>query len=122
MFTTTKRLFLLSTILIINSCDIPGLLQVSNHTNNNIIFWVHYNNNEPKRLNISVEEETKYLIFGFGQFWTDDRIEEYVQQVSKIEIISKSDTLVLEDKIKLFQFLKKRRKGVFKSRIKIKVE
>jgi len=62
------------------------------------------------------------IILGFGQRWTDDGIRRYLSEIEKIEVITEKETLVLSDKKKMYQYFRKRRKGLFKQILKIKIE
>jgi len=73
-------------------------------------------------LGTTKDEKTGFVPFGFGQFWADYRITECVRGISKIEIITVSDTLILEDKTEMFNYFKKRRRGIFKRMIKIEIK
>jgi len=105
-------------------CDIPGYLHVKNCTESDAYYLMYSQADgisDTTRLKIP-PDQTKGILFGFGQHWTNDRIEEYVSQIDKIEIVTVNDTIALTDKKDMIQYLQKRRKGLFKQTLKIRIE
>ena len=60
------------------------------------------------------------ILYGFGYVWTDENIKEDISTISRIEIISKLDTIVLKDQDAIFKYYKAHRKGIFKQTILMK--
>jgi hypothetical protein len=106
--------------LVIFSCDVPGKIELVNKTSEEAYYNV-YSSGKSDTLNIKVVNKT-ILLYGFGHRWTKSTVYEYLNNVKKIEIISKSDSLVLEDKDKMMKFFLEKRKGLFNKRIKIVIK
>jgi len=113
-------------LLVLPGCDVPGKIVVSNTSAGKIFY------REERIIDDSVRTTAFELasqppgnetmtFFAYGHFWTDEAIRKYVGSVNKIELMSSTDTLVLTDKNKMFEFLKHRRRGIFKQEIMIKI-
>lgn len=119
-----NKIVLIFISILFVSCDIPGRITIKNKSNGKAVYRYEIIQ-EPDSLKIQTFElksnsETN-IMFGFGHFWTNERITQYLLPINEIEIISSSDTIVLTDKNEMFDFFKKRRRGLFKSTIKIKI-
>ena len=120
-----QTIIIFSTILFLFGCDIPGYLDVKNRTESNAYYLTYTESPDGRRDTVILEvppNETKGILFGFGQHWTDERIREYLSQIEKIEIIKSNDTISMTNKKDMYQYLRRRRKGLFKQTLKIKIE
>lgn len=113
-------------LMLLSGCDVPGKIVVSNTSAGKIFY------REERIIDDSVRTTAFELasqppgnetmtFFAYGHFWTDETIRKYAASVNRIELISSTDTLVLTDKNKMFEFLKSRRRGIFKQVITIKI-
>ncbi len=103
-------------------CDTPGMIELKNKTESNAIYRYIEKSETGKEDTITIEipsRKTKDVLFGFGQVWTDKRIKEYLSHTSSIELITVRDTLTLTDKKQMYNYFKKRRRGLFKNEIKV---
>ncbi|MEZ4887460.1 MAG: hypothetical protein R3E32_22195 [Chitinophagales bacterium] len=119
------KLIFICGVLTLTSCDIPGYLDVKNCTKSDAYYLTYSQTAEGIKDTIIIEippNQTKGMLFGFGQHWTDDGIRDYLSQVNKIEIITSKDTISMTDKKEMYLYFQKRRKGLFKQILKIKVE
>jgi hypothetical protein len=117
---TVLTVSIIALFICFSSCDIPGTILLINKTNNDAYFNIIVKNNTEETDSIKISSSSScVLLFGFGNFWTDSRIKEYIEPIHKMEIITKNDTTILTDKKIMFDFFEKRRRGVFKQTIKI---
>lgn len=113
------------TLIFIGGCDISGNLELINHTTSNAYYLTYSEAVDGIKDTMIIDipsNDSKGILFGFGQHWTDEGIRDYLSQIEKIEIITSEDTITLADNKELFQYFRKRRKGLFKQRLKIKIE
>lgn len=119
-------LLIILLLLVLSGCDIPGKIVVSN-TSADKIFYREERIIDDSVRTIAFELDSQppgnetMTFFAYGHSWTDETIRKYVASVNRIGIISSTDTLVLTDKNKMFEFLKSRRRGIFKQVIAIKI-
>lgn len=119
-----KNVFIFIMLSLI-SCDVPGVLRVKNSSGGKAFFILHQKKSIEKteQINLEIDHGTeKGVLFGFGQHWTDEHIKEYLSEIDSIEIITSFDTLLISNKNKMYQYFKKRRRGLFKQTMKIKIE
>ena len=114
-------------LLSLYSCDVPGIVTIKNASEGDVTYKYEVVSSADSTRVYTIEipkegSEKANIMFGFGQFWTDERIKEYVQEINSIEIISPQDSIQITDKDQMFEFFKKRRGGLFKNKIKIKVK
>ena len=102
------------------SCDIQGSLYVKNKSQADASFAIVKTEPENNLL-IQKLESGDYagFIFGFGNFWNDERIAEFISDIERLEIKTSRDTLTLSEKSELNSFFRKRRGGLFNSQVKI---
>lgn len=120
-----QTIIIFSTIVFLVGCDIPGYLDVKNRTENNASYLTYTESPDGRRDTAILEvpsNETKGILFGFGQHWTDEGIREYLSQIEKIKIITNNDTITMLENEVMFQFFKSRRRGLLNQRIKIKLK
>ncbi len=123
----TKKAAMLLLALLFAGCDIPGHLLISNKTQEVVTYKEYASIPEGSASNFTVilppirGKRKLDVLFGFGDFWTDKRIREYLSSVAKIEILSAKDTLVLAEKESMISYFQERRRGVFKQYINITV-
>lgn len=107
-------------IFILQSCDVPGLLIINNE-NRNYFKSTMFSHNDQKDFTIELIKGKKHIKnFGFGHKWTDEIIHHYIVDIDSIQLITENDTLLLKDKVCMFNFFKKNRKGLLKKEICIK--
>jgi hypothetical protein len=122
------RITLLLLSIVLCNCDVPGFIVLKNRSNAKAIYRyeVIKEPDSVKTYTIEIgngrEQNETSMVFGFGYFWTDKRIKEYLSTINKIEIISSTKTVILVDKDEMFKFFKSRRKGLFKNIVKIKID
>ena len=122
------RLIKCGIFLSVYSCDIPGTITIKNVSEGDAIYRYEVVSSEDSTEVYTIEipndkgSDEAGIIYGFGQFWTDERIKEYVQKISFIEIISQQDSIRLTDKEQMFEYFRERRGGLFKNKVKIKIE
>lgn len=109
----------------LGSCDIPGRIVIQNKSGGPAAYREFIQQDSLRIFAIELNNERNHneadIMFGFGHFWNDVAIQEYVQTINKIEIISSGDTLLLSGKKEMFDFFRKRRRGLFKQTIVIKI-
>ncbi len=126
IFSTYQLSFfvMLLTMVVLSSCDVLGVIQFENKSETKATYRIYSITKELQdTTEINLEgrngKNTSGIIFGFGHTWTDETIRNYVDSIQKIEILTATDTVVMRDKDSMFDYLKKRRKGLFKERINI---
>ena len=120
-----NNIIFIATLLVFTSCDVPGIIRLENESGGNATFITYQKDMNSKIDTVEVEisdRAKEEIILGFGQRWTDDGIRRYLSEIEKIEVITEKETLVLSDKKKMYQYFRKRRKGLFKQILKIKIE
>ncbi len=63
-----------SIVVFLVGCDIPGYLHVKNCTENNVYYLTYPESPDGIKDTVTLEvpsNETKGILFGFGQHWTD---------------------------------------------------
>lgn len=117
-------------LLILNSCDIPGTLIIRNQTKG-VVKFRSYNSISNTIDTLSINEITisnkegenqHFIFFGFGQFWTDEKIKQYITDIKRIDILTSNDSITVEGEQNLYEFFKKKRKGIFKNEIRITIK
>ena len=112
-------------------CDVPGRIELINTTGKKVIYNLYMDSeNEINQIDSlksftftevsSANNNSVILLFGFGYFWTDSHIKGYIDDVSKVEIMSINDTIIITDKDEMFKYYRKHRKGFLKKTISIK--
>lgn len=113
-------------LLFLVSCDIPGRIEIINKTGASVLYRYEETTSTGEKRVIDImfngKKNDATILFGFGQFWTDARIEEYAQGIETIKIITASDTSTMKDQEEIFKFLRNRRSGIFKQVIKIVIK
>ncbi len=120
-----KYIILIVCTCLVLGCDVPGVLRVENNSSGNALYITYQEkpNGEIERVELELSKDArKEVMFGFGQHWTDERIREYFSQIKKIELITQSDTIIMSEKKEMYKYFRKRRKGLFKQLVKIKIE
>ena len=120
-----KQIIFFVTLFFLGGCDMPGYLDMKNCTESNAYYLTYSKSVDGVKDTVILDipsNDTKGILFGFGQHWTDEGIQDYLSQIEKIEIITNEDTITMTDKKELFQYFRKRRKGLFKQTLKIKIE
>jgi hypothetical protein len=108
-----------------NGCDVPGVITMKNLSEKKVVFKYYYQENNSKdtlEFYLSPKKEGNNeatILFGFGQFWTDERIKMYVDGIIRIEITTDNTMVMINSRDEMIEFFKKRRQGIFKNRIKI---
>jgi len=108
-----------------SSCDVPGYLVVQNCTTNKAQYITYFKSQNNVKDTVILEipvNETKGLLFGLGIGWNNENIRSYISRIDKLEIITRNDTTTLSDDDQLYRFFKRRRRGLFKQGMKIKVK
>ena len=125
MFQTLKHTTLLLLLgLIVFSCDIPGLLNIINRTERPITYKIERIVGDSIRVSsVDIPPGEELLqIFNFGEWWTDEMIEEYLSSYKSIEITSASDTIRLSNPEQMKIFFQQHRRGLLKANIRIKIK
>lgn len=127
MINSYKFIILLFLTLPLTSCDVPGSLSIRNKTSGEIAFKYYLNKQDSIIVNKIMlpnksGENEYHILFGLGQFWTDERIKEYISDIQKVEIITPKDTTIIVNKSELYEYLKKHRKGFFKDKMIIDIK
>ena len=120
-----KYTILIFCTCLVLGCDVPGLLRIENNSGGTALYITYQekSNGEIERVELEISDDAKKeVMFGFGQHWTDERIAGYFSQINKIEIVTQRDTIVLAGKKEMYKYFRKRRKGLFKQIVKIKIE
>lgn len=107
---------------IIYGCDVPGKLIIENKSGKDASYRCEFFEKDSVYevvFNSSKNENIKTIIYGFGNLWSNERIKEYVSSIKMIQIKSISDSLTLLNKEEMYNFFKRRRKGLLKDEIKI---
>lgn len=120
-----KQIIFFGTLVLLEGCDMPGYLDVKNSTDSNAYYLTYSESADGVKDTVILDipsNDTKGVVFGFGQHWTDEGIQDYLSQIEKIEIITIEDTITMTDNKELFKYFRKRRKGLFKQTLKIKIE
>ena len=120
-----NKIIYIAILFCLMSCDVPGIIRIENTSGGDAIYITHQQESSTKVDSVRVEIEDqakKEIILGFGQHWTDDGIRGYLSQINKIQILTKNDTTTMSDKQEMYQYFRKRRKGLFKQILKIKIE
>lgn len=145
-----KNIFYFILLVCITGCDIPGRLVVNNKTASEARFVIYYslpNNFQdtdtilPRNHHLFLScptcpyenidtilldipaNQSKDIFYGFGMFWTNDQVKEYVSYIRRIKIISVRDTTVIKDQGEMYKFLlERRKKRLFKPIIMVKIE
>ena len=118
-------IIILSVAVLLGGCDVPGYIEVKNCTDTEALYLTYSETPDGMKDTIMLEvpaNETKGMLFGFGQHWTDVGIREYLSQINNIEIMTSQDTISINDRREMYQYFRKRRKGSLKPRLKIKIE
>ena len=103
----------------------PGEIKLVNFSNSSALYRYCSKNDLGKIYTTNIELsglKSTVLSFGFDHYWTEAKIKEYLASVSRIELITKTDTITLSDKSEMFNYFKIRRKGIFKKTIIITLE
>lgn len=108
------------------SCDYPGLLELVNKTTDtiHITLYRHEINNTIDTLKVVLPnkgQETAFW-FGYGHSWNNKNIDDFITNIEKIELVTEKDTLIISDKDKMLNYLKSRRKGIYKNIIRIELD
>lgn len=106
-------------------CDVPGYLSIQNCTEDDAYYLTYYKSPEGIIDTVILEikpNETIGKLFGFGQHWTELGINDYLSQINKIEVITNTDTVSMTDKQEMYEYFRKRRRGLFNQIMKIKIE
>jgi hypothetical protein len=106
-------------------CDIPGILILENNSGSMVYYTIYFTEpiEEVNKLEVEINDKSKEeLIFGFGNRWTEKRLKYFFSQIDSIEIITKKDTIIMQDKMEMYHYYKKRRKGIDNYIVKIKIE
>ncbi|WP_157503114.1 hypothetical protein [Mangrovimonas xylaniphaga] len=115
-------IFIVLAAIVLLGCDIQGRLEIVNRTNSSVTFK-YYERNEANTIDTIFMEVAPTgkgkFIYGFGWFWTKEQIQEYAQNISRIELISQSDTLFLNTKEAIGKFFIKNKKGLLNKRVKV---
>jgi hypothetical protein len=115
----------------LTSCDFLGLLTITNETGGDvrIRFYMYATCDSVfvDEVKLPDEEGSNEYVFriGLNQIWTDERIEQYVGNIQKIEFITPAGTTVIEGREKLFKYIKKHRSrcGIpARNRVNISIE
>jgi hypothetical protein len=112
-------------LLLFSACDIPGKIELVNKSTTTAYYRVYSENDSGKLDTSSIEisgiegNNQVSILFGFGHRWTDESINAYVSPIEKIELISQTDTIILNSNTELFSYFRNKRRGVFKRKIKI---
>jgi len=119
------KIKLLILMLLLVECDTPGILILENKSGSKAYYTLYFN--EPiegvHKLEVEINDKSREeLIFGFGNRWTKDRLNYFFSQIDSIEIITKNDTMIMKDKMEMYHYFKKRRKGIGNHIVKIKLE
>jgi hypothetical protein len=120
-----KKIIFISILFSLVGCDVPGIIRLENASGGNAIYITHQQglNSVIDTVKIEIADQSKKeIILGFGQRWTDDGIRKYLSEINQIEIVTEDETMALSDKQKIYQYFRKRRKGLFKQILKIKIE
>ncbi|HEY0055060.1 MAG TPA: hypothetical protein VGB63_06880 [Pedobacter sp.] len=107
------------------SCDISAKLQIANRSKSTVQYrsTTELERDSNKVINIEISAFKKAnLLFGFGQFWTDQRIEKYAQSSKRIDFITVKDTFTVSGQHEIGKFLKDKRKGIFNQTLKIVIK
>ncbi|WP_430409560.1 hypothetical protein [Kordia sp.] len=111
-------------IVLFLGCDTPGKILIKNETQDDVIYRYYKKETDE---NVAIDTVSihvpalseKYIILGFGSLWTESQLKSYIQNLQKIELIKATDTIVLKDKVEIYNYFKKRIKGVHKDEIEI---
>ena len=124
MLKSTKLLPILA-IVLFSGCDVPGVIKLENRSDT-VAYYNYYEKNHNGQIDtINIEiaslkgSNEELLLFGFGQYWTDNRIKEYVDSIISIEMIASGDTIMLTNKNDMYNYFRERRKGLLKQTVRI---
>lgn len=121
-----KRILPLFILACLYGCDVPAKIQIRNESSGKAVYRYQMADTTTTIRTIEIPntpgQNQTDIMFGFGQLWTDERITEYVSSINKIEVISVTDTISISDKKEMYQFFRKRRKGLFKDIVLIEIK
>ena len=107
-------------------CDILQEIIIVNKTNYPAKFRIVWKDNSRNENFVLLNEkgttgDEAVLIKQWG-CWTKEALQDYISDISRIDLITQRDSIAIKDKKELFSFLVKRRIGIYKNVIKIKLE
>ena len=121
--TTLFSLVLVLTLFV--SCDYPGLLELVNKTTDTIYITIyrHEINNtiDTFKVVLPSKDQEAALWFGYGHSWNNKNINDFITNIEKIEFVSEKDSLIISDKNEMLNYLKSRRRGIYKNIIRIEL-
>ena len=122
-----KRIILLFVILLIVSCDVPGILILNNNSGAKAYYKMYLKSGANERIHnfelIELNDKQKIdLMFGLGKRWTNRRVVEFCSKIDSIKIITKHDTLTITAEKELQKYFKKRRKYLSRSIVEIEIK
>lgn len=114
-------------IMLCIGCDIPGKIVIKNKTADAIIYRYYQKetaeNGGMDTISVHVPAlDEKYIMLGFGNLWTESQLESYIENLEKIELIKANDTIILKEKAEIYNYFKKRIRGVHKDKVEIIIE
>ncbi|MCG8578295.1 MAG: hypothetical protein MI866_00160 [Bacteroidales bacterium] len=119
---------LLISLLLLNSCDIAGRLDIVNRTGETAYYCYYTQDNQGAKDTVLIEisggkgDNIETILMGFGHTWSKAQIKEYTNRIEKIEMVTGKDTTLLTDKSEMFDFFLAHRKGPFHKTVKIVLE
>lgn len=105
-------------------CDIPGKILIKNETQDDVIYRYYTKETDENAaidtvsIHVPASSE-KYIMLGFGNLWTESKLKSYVQKIKKIELITANDTMILKGEAEIYNYFKKRIKGMHKDEVQI---
>lgn len=119
-----NKLFCYFLITLFLGCDIPGKILIRNKTEDAVIYRYYkketVDNATIDTVSVHIPAlSEKYIILGFGNLWTESQLKSYVKKLQKIELIKANDTIVLKSETEIYNYFKKRIKGIHKDEIEI---
>lgn len=92
---------LLSSVIFMVSCDIPGRLVLKNKSGAEARVRFHPREAEatPFALDLSPDGEglKREVIYGFGRWFVDRQLEEHIQRYRQVDIITQHDSISITD-------------------------
>lgn len=111
--------------LLVISCDINGQINIRNKTDQTLKFrhYIVINNIPKDTLKLDINAKSARLIpFGLGNFWTNERLSEFVKNTSKIELIQGLNTLRIYKQVEILKFYEDKIKGFKNYKLEIVVD
>ena len=118
-----KFAFIVILLASLISCDVPGMIYVHNQSGDEASFLIQktdtLNNLSIARI---ADGKSSFFFFGFGQYWNNQRLMHFIDDVEFMEIRTSKDTIKISDHSDLYSFFKQRRGGIFNSKLEIGIK